>query len=280
MSDIRSGENIDLTSERVHAGDCLETFINEIGSEITGACMIPLNLPDAEIRNIIKRAVKWFRKNYEYSLRQNYFHIPNSIFSSQTFKSKRALTFPKENSSGAGEVFSIYGVYDLASGWNTGGSGLDLRFSSGADFNIEKMFFSNSFAGTGAAESAEELQYYVINQSYFDMARQILENPLSFHYSQLTGQLKFMGDTPKGDVIIECYESIENCALYNDEIFFRYVAAKVKQAVGAKLGVFKFSLPGGVEIDYDGIKSMGDEEMERVLEEIKGDEGVDWMFHS
>jgi len=25
---------------------------------------------------------------------------------------------------------------------------------------------------------------------------------------------------------------------------------------------------------------MGDEEMERVLEEIKGDEGVDWMMHS
>ena len=61
---------------------------------------------------------------------------------------------------------------------------------------------------------------------------------------------------------------------------FLDITAKVKQAVGAKLGVFKFSLPGGVEIDYDGIKSMGDEEMERVLEEIKGDEGVDWMMHS
>jgi hypothetical protein len=281
MSDIRSGDNIDLSQGRDYSAGCLTEFLNEIGSEITGACMVPLNLPQAEIINIIKRAVKWFRKNYEYSLRENYFHIPNSVFDSQSFKTTRTLNFPKENAtSGAGEVFSIYGVYDLASGWNTGGSGLDLRFAGGADFNIEKMFFSNSFAGTGAAESAEELQYYVINQSYFDMARQILENPLSFHYSQLTGQLKFMGDTPKGDVIIECYESIENCALYNDEIFFRYVAAKVKQAVGAKLGVFKFSLPGGVEIDYDGIKGMGDEEMDRVLEEIKGDEGVDWMFHS
>jgi hypothetical protein len=243
--------------------------------------MVPLNLPEPEIKNIIKRAIKWFRKNYEYSLRENYFHIPKQVFDTQSFKGTRALNFPKEDMlSGAGEVFSIYGVYDLASGWHTGGGGLDVRFSGGADFAIDKMLFSNSFQGTGASEGAEELQYYVINQSYFDMARQILENPISFSYSQLTGQLKFMGDTPKGDVIIECYESIENCALYNDEIFFRYVAAKVKQSVGAKLGVFKFSLPGGVEIDYDGIKGMGDEEMDKVLEEIKGDEGVDWMMHS
>ena len=280
-STIRSGDNIDLNQVRNYGDECLTEFLNEVGSEITGACMIPLNLPEAEIRNIIKRAVKWFRKNYEYSLRENYFHIPNSVFSTDTFKTTRTLNFPKENAlTGGGEVFSIFGVYDLQSGWNQAGGGLDLRFNSGADFAIDKMLFRNAYDGTGSAESAEELQYYVINQSFFDTARQIMENPLSFHYSQLTGQLKFMGDTPKGDVIIECYESIENCALYNDEIFFRYVTAKVKQAVGAKLGVFRFSLPGGVEIDYDGIKSMGDEEMERVLEEIKGDEGVDWMMHS
>tara|TARA_Y100000593_G_C4299070_1_gene332342 strand:- start:387 stop:1232 length:846 start_codon:yes stop_codon:yes gene_type:complete len=281
MSDIRSGENIDLNNDRSYSSQCLENFITEVGSEITGACMVPLNLPDAEVRNIIKRAVKWFRKNYEYSLRENYFHIPQSVFESASFKSSRTLHFPEENATtGAGEIFSIYGVYDLGSGWNQSGGGMDLRFQSGADFAVDKLLFQNAFNGSGASEAAEELQYYVINQSMFDMSRQIMENPISFSYSQLTGQLKIMGDTPRGDVIIECYESIENCALYNDEIFFRYVTAKVKQSVGSKLGVFKFSLPGGVEIDYDGIKSMGDEEMERVLEEIKGDEGVDWMFHT
>jgi len=281
MSDIRSGENINLNNDRSYSSECLENFIMEVGSEITGACMVPLNLPDAEVRNIIKRAVKWFRKNYEYSLRENYFHIPNSVFSSTGFKASRTLHFPEENAtSGAGEVFSIYGVYDLGSGWNQSGGGMDLRFQSGADFAVDKLLFRNAYNNSGASAAAEELQYYVINQSMFDMSRQIMENPISFSYSQLTGQLKIMGDTPRGDVIIECYETIENCALYNDEIFFRYVAAKVKQSVGAKLGVFKFSLPGGVEIDYDGIKSMGDEEMEKVLEEIKGDEGVDWMFHS
>ena len=286
MSDIRSMEGSESSnygldnSKRQYSDTCLEAFIDEVGSEITGACMVPLNLPKPEIENIIKRAVKWFRKNYEYSLRENYLHIPNSVFKSSQFIKDRCLHFPKETADGSGEVFSIYGVYDLLSGWNSAAGGLDHRFQSGSDFSIEKMLFRNSFDGMGPAESAEDLQYYVINQSYFDLARQILDNPISYHYSQLTGQLKFMGDTPKGDVILECYESIENCALYEDEIFFRYVCAKVKISVGSKLSVFKFSLPGGVEIDYDGIRDMGTEEMDKILEEIKGDEGVDWMMHS
>ena len=134
--------------------------------------------------------------------------------------------------------------------------------------------------GSGSAEFAEELQFYVVNRSLFDLARQIIENPISFAFSQLTGELKFMGDTPKGDVILEVYVTIQDCALYDDEIFFRYCSARIKQSLGAKLGIFKFALPGNVDFDYDAIKSMGDEELAEIKEEIKGDEGVDWMFHS
>jgi hypothetical protein len=112
------------------------------------------------------------------------------------------------------------------------------------------------------------------------MARQIMNNPISFNYSRLTGELKIMGDTPKGDVILDVYETIPDCALFDDEIFFRYCSAKIKQSLGAKLGIFKFALPGNVEFDYDAIKDMGDTELESIVEEIKGDEGVDWMFHS
>ena len=136
------------------------------------------------------------------------------------------------------------------------------------------------YEGSGPAESAEELQYYVLNASLADMSRQILENPISFQYARLNGKLKIMGDTPKGDCILHVYETISDCALYSDEIFFRYCSAKIKQSLGAKLGIFKFALPGNVEFDYDAIKDMGDTELESIVEEIKGDEGVDYMFHS
>jgi len=280
MSEIRSGSNESLGTPREFSNECENLFLDEIADELTGACMIPINLPKKEVLNIMKRAKKWFYKNYEYSVKENYYRIPVSVFDTAYFKQHRALHLPDAGVDGGGMVYSIYGLYDLASGWNSPGSGMDLRFESGADFALERMLFRNVYDGDGGARGAEELQFYVINQSLVDLSRQIMENPISFHYSQLTGELKFMGDTPKGDVILELYETIPDCALYSDEIFFRYVSAKVKQSLGAKLGVFKFSLPGNVEFDYSEIKSMGDEELSEVIEEIKGDEGVDWMMHS
>jgi hypothetical protein len=280
MSKIISGNESDLNTPRDFGDNCLNEFLDEIGNEITGACMVPVNLPKKEIINIINRAKKWFYKRYEDSVRENYYHVPKEVFDTQYFKEHRTLTLPGAKEDGSGRVYSVYGVYDLASGFNSMGAGTDLRFQSGADFALEKMLFRRMYDGSGPAEAAEELQYYVLNASLADMSRQILENPLSFQYSRLTGDLKFMGDTPKGDVILEIYETIPDCALYDDEIFFRYISAKVKQSLGAKLGIFKFALPGNVEFDYDGIKSMGDEELSAIEEEIKGDEGVDFMFHT
>lgn len=279
MTEIRSGNNNDLTTPRSFSDDCLNAFLNEIGDEITGACMVPVNLPNREILNIIKRARKWFYKKYEYAVTENYYHIPKEVFATDYFKTHRSLHLPGARPDGSGEVYSVFGLWDLTSGWQGNSGGMDLRFQEG-DFSIDKLLFRNAFNGTGPAEFAEELQYYVVNASLMDLARQILENPISFAYSQLTGELKFMGDTPKGDVILQVYETISDCALYNDEIFFRYVSAKIKQSLGAKLGIFKFALPGNVDFDYDAIKSMGDEELATIEEEIKGDEGVDWMFHS
>lgn len=82
------------------------------------------------------------------------------------------------------------------------------------------------------------------------------------------------------DVICEIYETIPDCALFNDEIFFRYVAAKVKVSLGQKLQIFSFNLPGNIQVNPDAIQSLGQEELDRVIEEIKEDEGTDWMMHS
>lgn len=280
MSEIRSGNLNDLSTERNFGDSCLNAFLQELGDDMTGACMVPVNLPQREIINIVKRAKKWFYKNYEDSVRENYYVIPKSVFDSNYFKNHRSLNLPNSSADGSGSVFSVFGVHDTGSGYNSTGGGLDVRFQSGGDFALEKMLFRGMFEGSGAAEAAEELQYYVLNQSLADMSRMIMDNPISYQYSRLTGELKILGDKPKDDVVLHVYETLPDCAIYDDEIFFRYCSAKIKQSLGAKLGIFKFALPGNVEFDYDAIKDMGDTELESIIEEIKGDEGVDYMFHS
>ena len=278
MSEIFVGDLNDLTTPPGYDPNCLNDFIDEVGSHVTGACMIPMNLPKSEVYNIIKRAKKWFYKNYEYSVAENFLYIPHEVFAEDHFKTRRALTLPDGSQStiGGGEVFSVYGVFERG---HTG-YGTSITFEQG-DFDMERMLYGAlSGGGSQVAAAMENLQYYVINQSAFELTRQILENPISFHYSQLTHELKFTGQTPKTDIFLEVYETIPDCALFDDEIFFRYVAAKVMISLGQKLAIFGYNLPGNITVNADVIQGMGQEELDKVIEEIKGDEGVDWMMHT
>lgn len=284
MGDIFVGDLNDLTTPPGYNANCRNDFLDEIASHVTGACMIPMNLPKSEVYNIVKRAKKWFYKNYEYSMVENFLFIPEDVFSTEHFKKRRALTLPdgvitlqdgSKMPSEGGEVYSVYGVFEEGSGFGTN----SITFSTG-DFDMERMLYGGLYGGAGVAKGMENLQYYVINQSAFEMTRQVTENPLSFHYSQQTHELKFTGDTPKKGVFLEVYETIPDCALYGDEAFFRYVAAKVMISLGQKLAIFGYNLPGNITVNADVIQSMGQDELDKIIEEIKGDEGVDWMFHS
>ena len=100
MSLIKSWSNNDLTTPRDFCNNCLNDFLTEIADEITGACMLPVNLPQKEVINIINRAKKWMYKKYEDSVRENYYHIPFEVFNSEYFKENRALNLPAPAPSG------------------------------------------------------------------------------------------------------------------------------------------------------------------------------------
>lgn len=257
--------------------DCFNNFVDELAADITGSCMIPMNLPRQEVQNIVKRAKKWFYKNYEYSVQENFLVIPAEMFLSDHFKYSRSFTLPgMDPLTGGGEIFSVFAVLERGNTW---GGSMDINFTQG-DFAIERMLMGGIYGGSKTGQAAENLQYYVINESFFDLARQIFKNPYGFHYSQLTHELKFMGETPKKDTILKVYQTIPECALFQDEAFFRYCSAKIKISLGQKLGIFGFSLPGNIQINPDVIKSLGEDELTAVIEEIKSEEGTDWMFHS
>lgn len=277
MSDNIIGNQSDLTTPPSWDTECFNNFVNELASEVTGSCMIPMNLPKSEVQNIVKRAKKWFYKNYEYSMKENFMVLPKELFTSTYFKNKRTFTLPKmDPATGGGEVYSVYGCFETGSKY---AGGTDIRFAQG-DFAIERMMYTGMFSGDGVVDAAENLQYYVINESFFDLARQILENPIGYHYNQLTHEIKFTGETPNRDIILEVYETIPECALFEDEAFFRYCAAKIKISLGQKLSIFGFALPGNIEVNADAIQGLGENELEAVIEEIKTDEGTDWMMHS
>jgi hypothetical protein len=277
MSDINFGQEPGIITPPSWDNSCANDFLNALADDITGSCMIPMNLPKKEVYNIVQRAKKWFYKNYEYSMKESFYILPIALFKTEYFKRTRSFTLPKENpTTGGGEVYSVYGVQQIGSRF---GAGTSITFTTG-DFAMERMLYGGLYGGTGTVAGAENLQYYVINESYFDLTRQILNNPLSFNYNQLTHEIRFTGELPLKDVVLEVYETVPECALFQDEAFFRYCAAKIKIALGNKMQIFGYNLPGGISISADAIQSLGESELEKVIEEIKTDEGTDWMMHS
>ena len=62
MSEIIVGGQGSLVDPSWDSG-CFNAFVNELADEITGSCMIPMNLPRSEVMNIVNRAKKLFYKN-------------------------------------------------------------------------------------------------------------------------------------------------------------------------------------------------------------------------
>ena len=120
--------------------------------------------------------------------------------------------------------------------------------------------------------------YYVINSSFIDTARQVLLPQISYSYNRLTHKFRFQGELPTHACIFQVYNTIPDCALFQDEMFIRYCIAKAKMQLARILGTFSFNLPGNITINYDMIATEGKDEIDAIIEEIKGDEGVDYFY--
>ena len=174
-------------------------------------------------------------------------------------------------------VYSVNNVFQINGFSGEDGGFGDSSFNAGdVDFSLDKFIYSDVY---GAGLGSEELMYYVINSKFIDTARQVLQAQMSYNYNRLTKKFRFMGELPKnGACIFQVYNTVPDCDLFQDEAFIRYCVGQAKIQLARILGTFQFNLPGNITINYDLISGEGREEVDRVVEEIKGDEGVDYFF--
>ena len=270
---------------------CLDELIKLINDDLTIACQIPFTVPKKELNNIIQRAKKYFYKIYEDSVEQMYIALPAGALQVPAFKQgvpfgtgqdKQVITNKANIDNPRGIVKMPSRVYSVNDVFEIGGfSGEDGGFGSmsfnadDVDFSIDKFIYDDVY---GAGIGSENLMYYVVNSLFMDNARQVLLPQISYTFNRLTKKFRFQGELPKGAVIFEIFSTISDCALFEDEAFQRYVMGQAKIQLSRILGTFSFNLPGNITINYDMISSEGREEVDRVVEEIKGDEGVDYFF--
>ena len=265
---------------------CLNELINEINDELTIACQIPFTVPKKQLMRIVDRAKQYFYKIYEDSVEEMYIGLPRGAVQKASFTkgiatnsdelSEANLTNTRGIIPMPDRVWSVNNVFEINrfSG-EDGGFGTNSFSGLDPDFALDKFIYSDVY---GAGIGSENLMYYVVNELFIDNSRQVLQPQISYSYNRLTKKFRFQGELPENAVIFQVYVTIPDCDLFNDEVFIRYCIAQAKISLGRILGTFDYNLPGNIKINYDLVKSEGQEELAAIIEEIKGDEGVDYFF--
>jgi hypothetical protein len=242
-----------------------DEFIADIQQELSVACALPFTVPVPEIERIIKRSSEWFYKKYEDSVEERYYIIPTTLFKTDQYKKDRTVTLPDC-------VFSVFQLKKLKEDFAR-----SMSFDGTADFGIERLFLSDSVS---LGQGTENLMYYTLNMYWLDTASHIINHTVTFNYNRNSHRLFFGGETPNRDCVALCYVKLPVEHLMLDEIFYRYVVAKCKVQLSRILGTFNFNLPGNIQINYDLIRSEGTEEITKIEEEIKSEEGMDFFLTS
>jgi hypothetical protein len=243
----------------------MDEFIGLVQQEISVACALPFTVPVKEIERVIKFAADWFYKKYEDSVEERYFVIPLDAFKTEEYKKSRTVKLPDC-------VFSVFSVKKLKEDF-----GRTFSFDGTGDFGIERLFLSDSVS---IGQGTENMMYYVLNLSWLDLSSHIINHTISFNYNRSSHKLFVGGQTPDRDCVAHGYIKLPFEHLMNDEIFYRYVVAKCKMQLSRILGTFAFNLPGNITINFDLIRTEGQEELQKIEEEIKGEEGMDFFFTS
>lgn len=267
--------------------ECLNDFVESIQNEMSVNGSIPFTIPAEAIAQLTKNARTLFYKSYEDAHEEMFIAIPQKELHKKAFRhgvehmkeegDKKVLKDRRGTYMLPEGVISVVGVYSLdgwsgEAGWNTG-----LLGKNSGDISLQRMVYQSVYDRTMAV-SADNTMYYICTEAFLDMSRQIFQNMISFRYNRLTNNLRFLGELPKGDVILDVLVRVPGCDLYNDDLFRRYVIADCKIQLSRILGTFSYQMPGNVSINVESIANEGSTEKEAILQELKDMSGAWYIF--
>lgn len=260
------------------AVECLNDFCESIQQEMSVNGAIPFNIPIESIAQLTKNTKTMFYKSYSDATEEMFIAIPREEILKKNFRhgvakmdgeGDKKVTKDRRGAYMLPEgVVSVVGVYEIGgfageAGWNSG-----LLGKSSGDISLHRMLYQSVYDRTMAV-SADNTMYYICTEAFLDMSRQLFQNMISFNYNRLTNNLRFLGELPKSDVVLDVLVRVPDCDLYTDDLFRRYVIAECKIQLGRILGAFNYTMPGNISINVDAIANEGASERDAILQELK-----------
>jgi len=252
------------SNDRQINGKTREEFITEVNDELTISGIIPFKLPIKAVESLIKDSLDFFYRKYPDALQEHYFLVFKEYLQSEEFKSSRSIQLPRQ----------IYSVVNVDKMKNTLSSGK-------GDFSRNKSIGFSTYGGASSTDDAGDRTISWLTQmSLFSLMDDILVNhTVGYNFNRLTRKMSIRGEAPNSDMVIETLVRVDEEYLFEDDYFRKYVRALAKVKLAKIMGFFRIPLPGNVEVDFDGLASEGKEEISKIEEDIKEEDGIaDYMF--
>jgi len=235
-------------------------FIKQVQDEMTGSGALPVVLEEPEIKRIINQSSKWFYENWESAVETGHYVVQKNSFNDPEFKKNRTIILPPC-------VVSVYEFKEI--------SGIGRLGNVDRDLSENKLIASEIFL---SAFHGDDLVLRTAQYQFFDLSKAFFLQQIAYDFNRNTHRLKVLGRDPKFDVYIKTYNKIPLEYLLDDIYFLRYVTAKSKISLARILGMYKFNLPGGIEVNSDLLKDEGEQELEWLLGRIDEENTPSWFF--
>lgn len=237
-----------------------QELINLIKGEVTVSSALSYNIPDKEYERVIDMALRWFYINYQYAVETRYFYVNQNVFRKDIFRKTRAMKMPD----------CVVGITEVKEIKNTSKLGY-----FGADFSSERMIAQEIYL---SPFNADDVVLRTAYESYWDISQAFFLERIAFDYNYNTNKLTILGRDPGCNVCITCLVKIPQEALFEDWTFQKYCCAQAKISLGRILGMFTYTLPGGVTINADSVRQEGQEELDKILETIQNEDTSSWFY--
>lgn len=235
-------------------------IIADINNEITFSGALPYSLPEKELKRILDNDARFFWDNWHYAVETRYLRIPVELFANPSFKKHRQIHLPEcvgfvtqfiEITGG-----SIFGTMDL-------------------DFAEQKFVGSEIYLTPFMGES---IMYRTVMLSFMDLTKSMMLDTVAYKFNPNTNLLFVEGRTPRVVSVLKILKKIEKNALYEDNMYQRYVRAHAKVRLAHMLQSFNFTLPGDGTLNYQNMVTTAEKEMEDVKAAIRSETTPSWMY--
>jgi len=250
----------DLFGNQTHKKMTETELINEVTAELTNSCALPYSLNPVEIKRLINRAARFFYENYQYAVEDGFLIMPLEIYEHPEFKANRKIQLPDC-------IVSVTEIREV--------SGIGMLGTPDKDFADSKLLGAEIFL---SPFQGDNLIYRTAMYSYFDLAKAYDLVTIAYDWNRNSKRITILGRNPHRNTYARVMTKIPLESLYDDELFIRYVSADAKINLGRTLQVFGYQLPGGITINFDGIKQDGVQELMDIKQQINDENSPNWFL--